>query len=149
MNVEIGTETPKFLFWEYLFRNVGILSLQCCLQYVSLLLYPAVDFSYYLTADWCVVSIQIQFSYSLLSCLHMSSVIYRYFIYFDVLLTVCYLRVYPAILPSVLWFLSSTNSGKTINCTPGSYRRLLILYSIYMKAPRNLSESQIYFLNLI
>jgi hypothetical protein len=29
MNVEIGTETPKFLFWEYLFRNFGILSLQC------------------------------------------------------------------------------------------------------------------------
>jgi hypothetical protein len=29
MNVEIGTETPIFLFWEYLFRNFGILSLQC------------------------------------------------------------------------------------------------------------------------
>ncbi len=29
MNVEIGTETPIFLFWEYLFRNIGILSLQC------------------------------------------------------------------------------------------------------------------------
>jgi hypothetical protein len=29
MNVEIGTETPKFLFWEYLFQNFGILSLQC------------------------------------------------------------------------------------------------------------------------
>ncbi len=29
MNVEIGTETPKFLFWEYLFQNIGILSLQC------------------------------------------------------------------------------------------------------------------------
>ncbi len=28
MNVEIGTETPIFLFWEYLFRNFGILSLQ-------------------------------------------------------------------------------------------------------------------------
>jgi hypothetical protein len=28
MNVEIGTETPIFLFWEYLFRNLGILSLQ-------------------------------------------------------------------------------------------------------------------------
>jgi hypothetical protein len=24
MNVEIGTETPIFLFWEYLFRNFGI-----------------------------------------------------------------------------------------------------------------------------
>jgi hypothetical protein len=29
MNVEIGTETPIILFWEYLFRNFGILSLQC------------------------------------------------------------------------------------------------------------------------
>jgi hypothetical protein len=29
MHVEIGTETPKFLFWEYLFQNFGILSLQC------------------------------------------------------------------------------------------------------------------------
>ncbi len=29
MNVEIGTETPIFLFWKYLFRNFGILSLQC------------------------------------------------------------------------------------------------------------------------
>ncbi len=27
--MEIGTETPIFLFWEYLFRNFGILSLQC------------------------------------------------------------------------------------------------------------------------
>ncbi len=29
MNVVIGTETPIFLFWEYLFRNFGILTLQC------------------------------------------------------------------------------------------------------------------------
>jgi hypothetical protein len=29
MNVEIGTDTLTFLFWEYLFRNFGILSLQC------------------------------------------------------------------------------------------------------------------------
>ena len=29
MNVEIGTEAPIFLFWVYLFRNFGILSLQC------------------------------------------------------------------------------------------------------------------------
>jgi hypothetical protein len=29
MNVEIGTETPIFLFWEYLFQNFSILSLQC------------------------------------------------------------------------------------------------------------------------
>jgi hypothetical protein len=32
MNVEIGTETPIFLFWEYLFRNFGVLSLQCRVQ---------------------------------------------------------------------------------------------------------------------
>jgi hypothetical protein len=32
MNVEIGTETPIFLFWEYLFRNFGILFLQCSLH---------------------------------------------------------------------------------------------------------------------
>ncbi len=35
MNVEIGTEHPLFLFWEYLFRNFGILSLQCSCQNVS------------------------------------------------------------------------------------------------------------------
>ncbi len=29
MNLEIGTEAPKFLFWEYLFQIFGILSLQC------------------------------------------------------------------------------------------------------------------------
>jgi hypothetical protein len=29
MNVEIGTETPIFLFWEYFFQNFGFLSLQC------------------------------------------------------------------------------------------------------------------------
>ncbi len=29
MNAEIGTETPIFLFWEYLYQIFGILSLQC------------------------------------------------------------------------------------------------------------------------
>jgi hypothetical protein len=33
MNVEIGTETPIFLSWEYLFRNFGILSLQCSSEF--------------------------------------------------------------------------------------------------------------------
>jgi hypothetical protein len=32
MNVEIGTETPIFLLWEYLFQIFGILSLQCRLS---------------------------------------------------------------------------------------------------------------------
>jgi hypothetical protein len=35
MNVEIGTETPIFLFWEYLFQNFGILSLQCTGDYMQ------------------------------------------------------------------------------------------------------------------
>ncbi len=32
MNVETGTETPIFFFWEYLLRNFGILSLQWTLR---------------------------------------------------------------------------------------------------------------------
>jgi hypothetical protein len=37
MNVEIGTEAPIFLFWEYLFQIFGILSLQCvCRQIIVL-----------------------------------------------------------------------------------------------------------------
>ncbi len=40
---EIGNETPLFLFWEYLFRNLGILSLQCRTtlveKYMSFLLF--------------------------------------------------------------------------------------------------------------
>ncbi len=32
MNVEIGTQAPLFLFWEYLFQIFGILSLQCIIS---------------------------------------------------------------------------------------------------------------------
>jgi hypothetical protein len=32
MNLEIGTEAPIFLFWEYLFQIFGILYFQCAGQ---------------------------------------------------------------------------------------------------------------------
>jgi hypothetical protein len=37
MNVEIGAETPIFLFWDYLFRNFSILSLQCRIPFSLIL----------------------------------------------------------------------------------------------------------------
>ncbi len=36
MNVEMGTESPIFLFWEYLFLIFGILSLQCFYLHLGL-----------------------------------------------------------------------------------------------------------------
>jgi hypothetical protein len=39
MTVEIGTDTPIFLFWDYLFRNFGILSLQCSIMAILAGLY--------------------------------------------------------------------------------------------------------------
>jgi hypothetical protein len=41
MNVEIGTEAPIFLFWEYLFQIFGILSLQCTLIGGSASFFPS------------------------------------------------------------------------------------------------------------
>ncbi len=35
MNVEMGTEAPIFLFWEYLFQIFGILSLQCTHRHMN------------------------------------------------------------------------------------------------------------------
>jgi hypothetical protein len=41
MNVEIGTETPIFLFWEYLFRNFGVFAVwQLGQEFILLVMKP-------------------------------------------------------------------------------------------------------------
>jgi hypothetical protein len=56
MNVEIWTETPLFLFWEYLFRNFGIFSLLCTHSHLDLIsistFLPFSDF--YLQYLYCI-----------------------------------------------------------------------------------------------
>jgi hypothetical protein len=46
MNVEIETETPIFLFWEYLFRNFSILSLQCVVRWTEKSYRTVTEFKY-------------------------------------------------------------------------------------------------------
>jgi hypothetical protein len=57
MNVEIRTETPMFLFWEYLFQKFGILSLthranDLPYPHAHSLLLQALWFQTYLLGTW-------------------------------------------------------------------------------------------------
>ncbi len=44
MNVEIGTEAPIFLFWEYLYQIVDIFSLQCVSTLISYNYYSIIQY---------------------------------------------------------------------------------------------------------
>jgi hypothetical protein len=56
MNVEIGTEAPIFLFWEYLFQIFGILSLQCGVILQTFKLFVTL-LGNILRASWSIITI--------------------------------------------------------------------------------------------
>jgi hypothetical protein len=54
MNMKIGTETTQFLFWEYLLRIIGIVSLQCITFILAKFTHPRRPPNYQFVARVCV-----------------------------------------------------------------------------------------------